>query len=42
MQRIYWHLMGRFYEARSDRALKLHFRLAERAEKFFRKIRGQR
>lgn len=41
MRRIYWHLMGRFYEARADRALSLHHRLAERAEKFFRKFRGQ-
>lgn len=40
MRRIYWHLMGRLYEARSDRALHLHFRFSERAEKFFRKLRG--
>lgn len=41
MRRIYWHVMGRLYQARSTRALSLHFRLAEKAEKFFRKIRGQ-
>lgn len=40
MRRIYWHLMGRFYEARADRALSIHFALKEKAEKFFRRIRG--
>ncbi|WP_276312094.1 hypothetical protein [Paracoccus siganidrum] len=40
MLRIYWHLMGRLYEARSNRALTLHIRFANRAEKFFRKLRG--
>jgi len=40
MVRIYWHLMGRFYEARSSRALRLHFTFKRRAEKFFSRIRG--
>lgn len=35
--RIVWHLLGRFYEARSIRALHRHHALRCIAEKFFRK-----
>lgn len=42
MVRIYWHLMGRFYEARSDRALRLHVHFKKRAEEFFQRLRGGR
>lgn len=38
MIRIFWHLMGRFYEARSSRALTLHVRFKHRAEKFFARL----
>lgn len=40
MIRIYWYLMGRFYEARSIRALNLHFRFKEAKEKFFQRLEG--
>lgn len=36
MRKIYWHIMGRFYEARSNRALYLHHKFAQVKEKFFR------
>lgn len=36
MKKIYWHIMGRFYEARSIRALYLHYKFTEAKEKFFR------
>ncbi|MFV0386526.1 hypothetical protein [Paracoccus sp. (in: a-proteobacteria)] len=35
MTRIIWHLLGRFCEARAQRALTRHVRLSRRAEKFF-------
>ncbi|MCV2448482.1 hypothetical protein [Paracoccus sp. DMF] len=39
---VLWHLLGRFYEARSIRAHAAHIRLKKKAEKFFRKISGSR
>lgn len=39
MTRIFLHLMGRWYEARSSRALRLHHQFKERAEEFFRRLR---
>ena len=42
MNRIFWHLMGRWYEARSDRALRLHVEFKQKAEEFFRRLRGRR
>lgn len=38
MIRIYWHLMGRFYEARALRALNRYSRLKSISEKFFRRV----
>lgn len=40
MIRIYLHLMGRFYEARAGRALRLHVCFKAKAEEFFRRLRG--
>ncbi|SIS98276.1 hypothetical protein SAMN05421772_11116 [Paracoccus saliphilus] len=37
MTRLYNYLMGRFYEARSTRALSLHHRFKKTAEKFFQR-----
>ncbi len=37
---VLWHLLGRFYEARSIRAHTAHLRLKKKAEIFFRKIKG--
>lgn len=41
MHRLYWHMMGRLYEARSSRALRLHHQFKQRAEEFFRRLRGR-
>lgn len=38
MRRVWWHLMGRFYEARSIRALIRHDRFRRASEKFFRRL----
>ncbi|MFN4102584.1 MAG: hypothetical protein ACK4GT_22710 [Pararhodobacter sp.] len=38
MIRIYWHLMGRFYEARALRALNRYHQLKSISEKFFRRV----
>lgn len=37
MSKLYNYLLGRFYEARSVRALSLHHRFKMTAEKFFRR-----
>lgn len=43
MMNIFWHLVGRFYEARALRALKRYHRLKAISEKFFRRVpRAQR
>lgn len=42
MRRIFWHLLGRLYQARSGRALRKHVRLATRAEKFFLMVKESR
>ncbi|AXQ93184.1 hypothetical protein LV780_04780 [Cereibacter azotoformans] len=35
---IFWHLAGRFNEARSNRAFSKHLRLKEKAMKYFSRI----
>lgn len=40
MRRVFWHISGRFYEARSDRALSNYLRLKRKAEGFFVRLRG--
>lgn len=37
MTRIWWHLMGRFCEARSMRAFQKYLDLKAQAEKFFQR-----
>lgn len=36
MKRILWHVLGRFYEARADRAFNRYLILRKKAEKYFR------
>jgi len=38
MKRIWWHLSGRFCEARADRAFQNYLKLKAKAEKYFRKL----
>lgn len=40
MKLIFWHVAGRFYEARSLRAFNRYLRLKKMAEKFFLKVGG--
>lgn len=35
MSRVWWHIAGRFYEARAARAYARYRALSERAAKFF-------
>jgi hypothetical protein len=43
MTRLFNHVLGRFYEARSLRALNRYHRLKSISEKFFRRVpRGDR
>jgi hypothetical protein len=38
--RAIYHILGRFYEARATRALRAYFRLTERSEVFFSRLKG--
>ena len=40
MRRLFWHISGRFYEARSERARKKYVHFKEVAEKFFTRLKG--
>jgi hypothetical protein len=42
MRRVFWHLCGRFYEARASRAHGRYLALKRRAEEFFFRINGGR
>lgn len=39
LRRVYLHVMGRLYEARSVRAMQRYNHLAKKAEKFFAALR---
>lgn len=38
--RVIWHVLGRLYETRAERAFKRFIRLKDKAEKFFARVGG--
>ena len=38
MRRAWWHICGRFFEVRAERALKKYHQLKEKAGKYFSRL----